>query len=65
MALNGGVATVNYDFEQIGDPAIPMIVRIEARVPSHSFLSTTYSSTSEALTDIAFPATVPALPRLP
>jgi hypothetical protein len=62
MSFNGGVATVNYDIRPAGDPPVPMIVRIEARVPSRAMLVTTYSTSSEDLTDVTFPASVPALP---
>jgi hypothetical protein len=62
LQFNGGSATVQYDFSYEGQPATPVIVRIDAQVPYRSLLGLRSSNTSEDLTDIAFPLKVSGFP---
>jgi erythromycin esterase-like protein len=59
IPFNGGEATVRYAFEDRGDPPIPSIVRISARVPFRSPIGVRYTDSTEDVQDITFPAQVP------
>jgi hypothetical protein len=62
LAFNGGEATVDYDFADLGNPPVPTIVKIEAKVPERSLIGHYYVKNSEDLVDIAFPTSVSGLP---
>jgi erythromycin esterase-like protein len=61
IPFNGGEATVRYAFEERGDPPIPFIVQICARMPYRTPIGTRYTDVVEDVRDIAFPAQVPGL----
>jgi erythromycin esterase-like protein len=61
IPFNGGEATVRYAFENRGEPPIPFIVKISARMPYRTPIGTRYTDFAEEVQDIAFPTQVPGL----
>jgi hypothetical protein len=57
--FQGALASVRYDFEQVGTPPTAVIARITARVPYRVLLGTSYTNVTEQLRDTEFPAKVP------
>ena len=61
IPFQGGVANVSYRFERKGNPAVPVVVSIQARVPYHGIFGISHTRASESLSNYEFPTDVPGL----